>query len=73
MKEELLEFFAEAADPMSVKDVCMPDCKVIYEGGPVLYGQIGKFYSLHVSMVVLQVVKELVLLIDTRLTVAKKI
>ena len=71
MKEELLEFFAEAADPMSVKDVCMPDCKVIYEGGPVLYGPLGKFYSLY--MVVLQVVKELVLLIDTRLTVAKKI
>ena len=44
--------FAESADPESEKDICMPDCKMIFEGGPVLYGQIGKFFDL--SMFVIQ-------------------
>ena len=54
LKEVVLEFFAEAADPESVKDICTPDCKVVFDGGPVSYGQIGKFFYL--SMIVPQLI-----------------
>ena len=49
-----MEYFADVADPECVKTICMPDCKTLFEGGPVLYGQIGKFFYL--SLVVLLVV-----------------
>ena len=52
--EEFWEFLAELADPESVKDICIPNCKTIFKGGPVLYGQMGKIFD--ISMVVLQVV-----------------
>ena len=47
----VFEFLAECADPESVKDICIPNCKVIFEGGPVLHGRVGKFFNLY--MVVL--------------------
>ena len=54
LKEVVFEHFAEAVNPESVKDFCIPDCKTVFEGGPVLYGQIGKFFN--ISLIVLEVV-----------------